>query len=180
MTNEEIIQQASAIRRESAGASQYIFSAAEADMIDQADRITRERQSLGISGLIESAVAAIRGERASAEKALARAREREGRIEQTIARQALIQKALGRERGCLEKLRQMEGTKSDERSSMLSRFWARHEPRFAEHLSQMAAKILADRIVAEALPLYVAEQEREVAKLENELASVAKELSKLK
>jgi hypothetical protein len=181
----EILERAAAIR---AGApvedAPHILTAEESEIIRQADLITNERRSTGIGGVIESALAAIRGERASAEIALQKARQREAEVESLIHQKAGLEKALEREREALQRIEaalvdyRKRTTPKAERDTMRSRFHARHEARFQEHLPHAVQGILEARMIAEMLPDYAEMSRQEIGKLEAEAADIDKRISK--
>jgi hypothetical protein len=181
----EILERAAAIR---AGApvedAPHILTTEESEIIRQADLITNERRSTGISGIVESALAAIRGERASAEIALQKARQREAEVESLIHQKAGLGKALDREREALQRIEaalvdyRKRTTPKAERDTMRSRFHARHEARFQEHLPHAVQGILEARMIAEMLPDYSELCRAEIGKLEAEIADIDKKISK--
>jgi hypothetical protein len=183
----EILERAAAIR---AGApvedAPHILTPEESEILRQADLITNERRSTGISGIVESALAAIRGERASAEIALQKARQREAEVESLIHQKAGLDKALENERTALKRIEQLiteygkRTTPKAERDTMRSRFGARHDARFQEHLPHAIAGILEARLIAEMLPDYAEMSRQEIAKMESEIADIDRKISKAK
>ncbi len=185
LSRSEILERAAAIR---AGApvadAPYVLTPEESEILRQADLISNERRSTGIGGVIESALAAIRGERASAEAALAKARAREAEVESLIHQKAGLDKALDSERAALKRIEQLiteygkRTTPKAERDTMRSRFGARHDARFAEHLPHAIAGILEARLIAEMLPDYAEMSREEIGKLEAEIADIDRKISK--
>jgi hypothetical protein len=183
----EILERAAAIR---AGApvedAPHILTAEESEIIRQADLISSERRSTGITGVIESALAAIRGERASAELALQKARQREAEVESLIHQKAGLGKALEREREALQRIEsalvdyRKRTTQKAERDTMRSRFHARHEARFQEHLPHAVAGVLEARMIAELLPDYAELCRAELGKLEADISDIDKQITKAK
>jgi hypothetical protein len=183
----EILERASAIRANApVEDAPHILSPEESEILRQADLITNERRSTGIGGVIESALAAIRGERASAEAALAKARAREAEVEALIHQKAGMEKAIANERAALQKIDEMiveyrkRTTPKAERDKMRGRFHARHEARFPEHLPHAVQGILEARLIAEMLPDYREMSLAEIAKMESEIADIDRKISKAK
>lgn len=183
----EILERAAAIRASApVEDAPHILTTEESEILRQADLISNERRSTGIGGVIESALAAIRGERASAEAALAKARAREAEIEALIHQKAGIAKALDNERTALKRIEQLtteygkRTTPRAEREAMRSRFGARHDARFPEHLPHAVAGILEARLIAEMLPDYAELSRQEIAKMESAIADIEKRISKAK
>jgi hypothetical protein len=185
MSRSEILERAAAIRASApVEEAPHILTPEESEILRQADMITNERRSSGISAIVESALTAIRGERASAEAALQRAREREAEIESLIHQKVGLGKALDREREALQRIEaaladyRKRTTPKAERDAMRSRFHARHEARFQEHLPHAVQGILEARLIVEMLPDYAALCREEIAKLEADIADIDRKISK--
>ena len=185
MSRSEILERAAAIRASApVEEAPHILTPEESEILHQADMITNERRSSGISGIVEAALATIRGERANAELALQKAREREAEIESLIHQKAGLGKALDREREALQRIEaalvdyRKRTTPKAERDAMRSRFHARHEPRFQEHLPHAVQGILEARLIAEMLPDYAELCRAEIAKLEADIADIERKISK--
>jgi hypothetical protein len=179
LTRSEILEQAATIRQSAPVAdAPHILTAEESEIIRQADLIASERRTSGIGGVIESALAAIRGERATAEAALEQARSREAEVEGLISQKAGLQKAMEAEKSALKKIEGLiieyrrRTTPEAERDTMRSRFGARHDARFPEHLPHAVAGILDARLIAEMLPDYRDLSLREIAKMKSEIADI--------
>jgi len=183
----EILERASAIRANApVEDAPHILSPEESEILRQADMITNERRSSGITGLIESAVAAVRGERVAAEMALQRAREREAKIETLLHQKSGIEGALQKERQALETIKKLiadyerRTSPEAEGEAMTGRWHFRHDPRFGEHLVHAVAHIQNNRLIAQALPLYLAKTKAEIERLEVEAKALTKQIDKLK
>jgi hypothetical protein len=185
MSRSEILERAAAIRASApVEEAPHILTPEESEILRQADLITNERRSSGITGIVETALTAIRGERASAELALQKARQREAEIESLIHQKAGLGKALDREREALQRIEaalvdyRKRTTPKAERDTMRSRFHARHEARFQEHLPHAVQGILEARMIAEMLPDYAALTRAEIGKLEADIADIDRKISK--
>jgi hypothetical protein len=183
----EILERAAAIRASAPiQDAPHILTAEESEILRQADLISNERRSTGIGGVIESALAAIRGERASAEIALQKARQREAEVESLIHQKAGLDKALDNERTALKRIEQLiteygkRTTPRAERETMRSRFGARHDARFQEHLPHAVSGIWEARLIAEMLPDYREMSLAEIAKMESEIADIDKKINRAK
>ena len=187
MSRSEILERAAAIHTSApVEEAPHILTPEESEILRQADMITNERRSTGVIGVIESALAAIRGERASAELALQKARQREAELETLIQQKAGVLKAIERERDALAGIEALiidyrkRTTPKAERDTMRSRFHARHEARFQEHLPHAVAGILEARMIAELLPDYAELCRAELGKLEADISDIDKQISKAK
>jgi hypothetical protein len=184
MSRSEILEAAQALRQSSPDGLPRIFTNDESAIIQAADMITNERKSSGITGLIESAVAAVRGERVAAEMALQKAREREGKIETLLQQQSGIESALEMERQALATIKKLiadyaqRTSPEAEGEAMTSRWHFRHDPRFPEHLVHAVAHIANNRLIAQALPLYLAKSKAEIERLEVDVKEIKKQISK--
>ena len=182
----EILEKAQAIRAALPMDTPSVINAADSAILAEADMISRERKSFGIASVFESLTSAIRGERAAAEAALERARSREAAIEKLLTTQSGIEKAIQLETVALQRIEDLivefkaRTSAASEASAMLERFYARHDPRFPEHLQMAVSGITTNRLICEALPSYAKQSRAEIASLEAELAVVQKQISKLK
>ena len=187
MSRSEILERAAAIHTSApVEDAPHILTAEKSEIIRQADLIANERRSSGIGGVIDAALAAIRGERATAEAALERARSREAEVEGLISQKAGLQKAMEAEKSALKKIEELiteyrrRTTPEAERDTMRSRFGARHDARFPEHLPHAVAGILDARMIAEMLPDYAALCREEIAKLEADISDIERKITKAK
>ena len=186
LSRSEILERAASIRAALPMDTPSVLNPHDSAILAQADLITRERKTFGIASVFDSLTSAIRGERAAAEAALERARSREAAIEKLLTTQSGIEKAIQLETVALQRIEDLivefkaRTSAASEASAMLERFYARHDPRFPEHLQHAVSGISQNRLVAEALPSYAKQSRAEIAALETELACVQKQISKLK
>ena len=186
LSRTEILERAASIRAALPEGTPSVIDAADSAILAQADLIARERRTFGITTVIDTLTAAIKGERAAAEAALERARSREAAIEKLLTTQSGIEKAIQLETVALQRIEDLivefkaRTSAAAEAAAMLERFHARHDPRFPEHLQHAVAGITVNRLICEALPAYSKQSRSEIAALETELACVQKQISKLK
>ena len=186
MSRSEILEAAQALRQSSQDGIPCVYTPDESAVLDTADMITNERRSTGITGVIESALAAIRGERASAELALQKARQREAELETLIQQKAGVLKAIERERDALAGIEALildyrkRTSPKAERDQMRSRFHARMDARFQEHLPHAVQGILEARLILEMLPDYAEMSRAEILKMEADLGEIDRKISKAK
>ena len=186
LSRTEILEKAQAIRAALPEGTPSVIDAADSAILAQADLIARERRTFGITTVIDTLTAAIKGERAAAEAALERARSREAAIEKLLTTQSGIEKAIQLETVALQRIEDLivefkaRTSAASEASAMLERFYARHDPRFPEHLQHAVSGISQNRLVAEALPSYAKQCRSEIASLEAELQAIQKQITKLK
>ena len=186
LSRSEILEKAATIQATFPQDGPSVISPADSAILAQADLISRERKSFGIAGVLESLTSAIRGERAAAEAALDRARSREAAIEKLLTQQAGLERAIELETVALQRIEDLSvkyktaTSPASEAAAMLERFYARHDPRFPEHLQMAVSGISQNRLILEALPAYSKQCRSEIASLETELAAVQKQISKLK
>ena len=186
LSRSEILEKAQAIRAALPMDTPSVINAADSAILAQADLIARERRTFGITTVIDTLTAAIKGERAAAEAALERARSREAAIEKLLTTQSGIEKAIQLETVALQRIEDLTAeyktrtSPASEAAAMLERFYARHDPRFPEHLQHAVSGISQNRLVAEALPSYAKQSRSEIASLEAELQAIQKQISKLK
>ena len=186
LSRSEILERAASIRAALPEGTPSVIDAADSAILQQADLIARERRTFGITTVIDTLTAAIKGERAAAEAALERARSREAAIEKLLTTQSGIEKAIQLETVALQRIEDLTAeykartSPASEATAMLERFYARHDPRFPEHLQMAVAGITTNRLIAEALPAYAKQSRAEIAALEAELQAVQKQISKLK
>jgi hypothetical protein len=186
LSRSEILETAQVLRQSSQDGTPRVYTPDETAVLDAADMIVRERESGGIGGMIESAISALRGERVAAELALQKARQREAEVEALLQKKAGMQKAIELEKQALEKIKNLVTdyrqriTPEAEQTAMRSRFWARHDARFGEHLVHAVAGITEARLIALMLPDYERMSREEIGKLEREVADIDKQISKAK
>jgi hypothetical protein len=186
LSRSEILEKAHAIRTSLPQDGPTLIDPHDSEILAQADMIGRERRSSGIGAIFESLTSAIRGERAAAQAALDRANHREAQIEKLLTTQAGLERAIQLESVALQRIEDLtteykaKTSAASEAAAMLERFYARHDPRFPEHLQHAVAGIATNRLILESLPSYSKQSRAEIASLETELASVQKQISKLK
>ena len=186
LSRSEILEKAQGIRAALPLETPSVINAADSEILAQADLISRERRSFGIASVFDSLTSAIRGERAAAQAALDRANHREAQIEKLLTTQSGIERAIQLESTALQRIEDLTAeyktrtSPASEAAAMLERFYARHDPRFPEHLQHAVAGITTNRLILEALPAYSKQSRAEIAALETELACVQKQISKLK
>jgi len=186
LSRSEILEKAATIRAALPEGTPSVIDARDSAILAEADMISRERKSFGISSVLDSLTSAIRGERAAAEAALDRARSREAAIERLLTQQAGLERAIELETVALQRIEDLSvkyktaTSPASEATTMLGRFYARHDARFEEHLGMAVAGVSQNRLVAEALPSYAKQSRAEIASLETELAAVQKQITKLK
>jgi predicted nucleic acid-binding Zn-ribbon protein len=186
LSRSEILEKAASIRAALPLDTPSVINPADSAILAQADLISRERKTFGIATVFESLTAAIKGERAAAEAALERARNREAAIEKLLTTQAGLERAIQLETTALQRIEDLtteyraKTSTASEAAAMLERFYARHDPRFEEHLAMAVGGITTNRLVVEALPAYAKQSRAEIAALESELSATQKQISKLK
>jgi len=186
LSRSEVLERAASIRAALPEGTPSVINPADSAILAEADMISRERKSFGISSVLDSLTSAIRGERAAAEAALDRARSREAAIERLLTQQAGLERAIELETVALQRIEDLSvkyktaTSPASEATTMLGRFYARHDARFEEHLGMAVAGVSQNRLVAEALPSYAKQSRAEIASLETELAAVQKQITKLK
>ena len=186
LSRSEILEKAATIRATIPQDGPSFINPAESAILQQADMISRERRTFGITTVIDTLTAAIKGERAAAEAMLDRARNREARIEKLLTTQSGIERAIQMEAVALQRIEDLtieyraKTSAASEAAAMLERFYARHDPRFPEHLQHAVSGITTNRLICEALPAYAKQSRAEIASLEAEFAVVQKQISKLK
>ena len=186
LSRSEILEKAATIRAALPEGTPSVIDAADSAILQQADMISRERRTFGITTVIDTLTSAIRGERAAAEAALERARSREAQIEKLLTTQSGIERAIQLETTALQRIEDLtteyraKTSPASEASAMLERFHARHDPRFPEHLQHAVSGITTNRLILEALPSYAKQSRSEIASLETELQTIQKQISKLK
>lgn len=186
LSRSEILERAASIRAALPLDTPSVIDAADSAILAEADMISRERKTFGIASVLESLTSAIRGERAAAEAALERARSREAQIEKLLTQQAGLEKAIQLETVALQRIEDLtteyraKTSPASEAAAVLERFYARHDPRFVEHLQHAVSGITTNRLICEALPSYSKQSRAEIASLEAERLAIQKQISKLK
>lgn len=186
LSRSEILERAASIRAALPLDTPSVINATDSAILAQADMIARERKTFGIAAVFESLTSAIRGERAAAEAALERARSREAQIEKLLTNQAGLERAIQLETTALQRIEDLtieyraKTSAASEAAAMLERFYARHDPRFPEHLMQAVSGITTNRLILEALPAYSKQSRCEIENLKTELQTIQKQISKLK
>ena len=186
LSRSEILEKAQAIRAALPLDTPSVINAADSAILAEADMISRERRTFGIAAVFDTLTAAIKGERAAAEAMLNRARNREAQIEKHLTEQAGLEKAIQLETTALQRIEDLtieyraKTSAASEAAAMLERFYARHDPRFPEHLQHAVSGIAQNRLILEALPSYSKKCRAEIAALESEFEAVQKQISKLK
>ena len=186
LSRSEILEKAATIQATFPQDGPSVMNPADSEILAQADMISRERRTFGIAAVFDTLTAAIKGERAAAEAMLERARNREAQIENLLTTQAGLEQAIQLESTALQRIEDLtieyksKTSPAAEASAMLERFYARHDPRFPEHLQHAVSGLTVNRLICEALPAYAKQSRAEIAALEAELQAIQKQISKLK
>jgi hypothetical protein len=182
LSNSEILAKAQEIR---AREGDPLLSPADSDLLFRADAIMNSRTSSGLTGLFDAVTERIIGQRASAERALEKARRDEAHAEKLFSEQAAIEKNLAQQREVLDQLKGIakaaiaQAEPVREQAHFLSRFHHAGHFSLEQHMRQVALEIAQNRVVVEYAGLYVEQQQGVIAAAQARAKEIRKQISKL-
>jgi len=185
LSNSELIERAAQITADAAAAGVAVLGPEASETIRRATAVQEQRQSSGISRLVDGVLGSILGEKRITEARLAELRAAEARAEQLLLEQSAIQKTIERQEQHLSRLKdfgrayQSAGEPKAIRELFEKRCWAIGQGNFDAHVKQAAAEALASKMIAENFVVFLDFQAAAIAESKARLTQIAAELKRI-
>jgi hypothetical protein len=184
-SNSELIERAAQITADAAADGVAILGPEASETIRRAAAVQEQRQSSGISRLVDGVLGSILGEKRVAEQRLAELRAAEARAEQLLLEQAAVQKTILRQEQHLSRLKdfgrgyQAAGEPKAIKELFEKRSWAIGQGNFDGHVKQAAAEAMTSKLIAENFVVFLDFQAAAIAESKARLTQIAAELKRI-
>ena len=180
LSRSEILEAAQKIRE----SDEKILTPEQAQILADADRISLERRSSGIAGVVDSVLDVFRSDRQKAEAALERARGKEAEVEKLLADRSGLQAEVARAESTLERVKnlarfaQEQGQPTALEAVWQSKTWALGESNFYAHAALAAQEVSTRRELANGFEFYVKAAAAALEAAQQRLATIERQLQK--
>jgi hypothetical protein len=185
LSNNELLEKAAQITADAAAAGVAVLGPEASETIRRATAVQEQRQSSGISRLVDGALSAILGEKRITEQRLAELRAAEARAEQLLLEQAAVAKTILRQEQHLSRLKDFgrgyaaAGEAKAIRELFEKRSWAIGQANFDGHLKQAASEAMTSKLIAENFVVFLDFQAAAIAESKARLTQIAAELKRI-
>jgi hypothetical protein len=185
LSNSELIERAAQITADAAAAGVAVLGPEASETLRRASAVQEQRQSSGISRLVDGALSAILGEKRITEARLAELRAAEARAEQLLLEQSAVAKTILRQEQHLSRLKdfgrgyQAAGEPKAIRELFEKRCWAIGQGNFDGHVKQAAAEAMASKMIAEHFEVFLDFQAAAIAESKGRLVQIGTELKRI-
>jgi len=185
LSNNELLEKAAQITADAAADGVAVLGPEASETIRRAAAVQEQRQSSGISRLVDGALSAILGEKRITEQRLAELRAAEARAEQLLLEQAAVAKTIERQEQHLSRLKdfgrvyQGAGKPEAIRELFAKRAWAVGQGNFDAHVRQAASEAMTSKLIAEHFEVFLDFQNGEIAKSRERLKEIGAEIKRL-
>ena len=185
LSNSELLEKAAQIAADAAADNVSVLGPEASEVIRRANAVQEQRQSSGISRLVDGVLGSILGEKRITEQRLAELRAAEARAEQLLLEQAAVAKTIERQEQHLSRLKDFgrgyaaAGEPKAIRELFEKRCWAIGQGNFDAHVRQAATEALASRMIAEHFEVFLDFQNGEIAKSRERLKEIGAEIKRL-
>ena len=184
-SNTELIEKAAQIAADAAADGVSVLGPEASETLRRAAAVQEQRQSSGISRLVDGVLSSILGEKRVTEQRLAELRAAEARAEQLLLEQSAVAKTILRQEQHLSRLKDFgrgyaaAGEPKAIKELFAKRCWAVGQGNFDAHVRQAATEALASRMIAEHFEVFLDFQNGEIAKSRERLKEIGAEIKRL-
>ena len=184
-SNTELIEKAAQIAADAAADGVSVLGPEASETLRRAAAVQEQRQSSGISRLVDGVLSSILGEKRITEARLAELRAAEARAEQLLLEQSAIQKTIERQEQHLARLKDFgrgyaaAGEPKAIRELFAKRAWAVGQGNFDAHVRQAASEAMSSKLIAEHFEVFLDFQNGEIAKSRERLKEIGAEIKRL-
>ena len=184
-SNSELIEKAAQIAADAAADNVSVLGPEASEVMRRAAAVQEQRQSSGISRLVDGVLSSILGEKKITEQRLAELRAAEARAEQLLLEQAAVAKTIERQEQHLARLKdfgrgyQAAGKPEAIRELFAKRAWAVGQGNFDAHVKQAAAEAMTSKLIAEHFEVFLDFQNGEITKSRERLKEIGAEIKRL-
>lgn len=185
LSNSELIEKAAQISADAAADGVAVLGPEASETIRRAAAVQEQRQSSGISRLVDGVLGSILGEKRITEQRLAELRAAEARAEQLLLEQSAVAKTILQQEQHLSRLKdfgrgyQAAGEPQAIRELFAKRCWAIGQHNFDAHVRQAAAEGTASKMIAENFAVFLDFQAAAIAESKTRIAQIAAEIKRL-
>jgi hypothetical protein len=185
ISNSELIERAAQIAADAAADGVSVLGPEASETLRRAAAVQEQRQSSGISRLVDGVLGSILGEKKITEQRLAELRAAEARAEQLLLEQSAVAKTIGRQEQHLSRLKDFgrgyaaAGEPKAIKELFEKRCWAIGQGNFDAHVRQAATEALASKMIAEHFEVFLDFQNGEIAKSRERLKEIGAEIKRL-
>jgi hypothetical protein len=185
LSNSELIERAAQIAADAAADGVSVLGPEASETLRRAAAVQEQRQSSGISRLVDGVLGSILGEKRITEQRLAELRAAEARAEQLLLEQAAVAKTIERQEQHLSRLKdfgrgyQAAGSPEAVRELFAKRCWAVGQANFDGHLKQAASEAMTSRLIAENFAVFLDFQAAAIAESKGRLVQIGTELKRI-
>jgi len=185
ISNSELIEKAAQIAADAAADNISVLGPEASEVMRRAAAVQEQRQSSGISRLVDGVLGSILGEKKITEQRLAELRAAEARAEQLLLEQSAVQKTILRQEQHLARLKDFgrgyaaAGEAQAIRELFAKRCWAIGQHNFDAHVRQAANDALTSKMIAEQFEVFLDFQNGEITKSRERLKEIGAEIKRL-
>ncbi len=185
LSNNELLEKAAQIAADATTENVSVLGPEASELMRRAAAVQEQRQSSGITRLVDGALSAILGEKRITEARLAELRAAEARAEQLLLEQSAIQKTIERQEQHLSRLKVFgrgyaaAGEPKAIRELFEKRCWAIGQGNFDGHLKQAAAEAMTSKLIAENFAVFLDFQAAAIAESKGRLVQIGTELKRI-
>ena len=184
-SNTELIEKAAQIAADAAADGVSVLGPEASETLRRAAAVKEQRQSSGISRLVDGVLSSILGEKRVTEQRLAELRAAEARAEQLLLEQSAIQKTIERQEQHLSRLKDFgrgyaaAGEPKAIKELFEKRCWAIGQGNFDAHVKQAATEAMTSKLIAENFAVFLDFQAAAIAESRARLVQIGTELKRI-
>ena len=184
-SNSELIERAAQITTDAAADGVSVLGPEASETLRRAAAVQEQRQSSGISRLVDGVLSSILGEKRVTEQRLAELRAAEARAEQLLLEQSAIQKTIERQEQHLSRLKDFgrgyaaAGEPKAIKELFEKRCWAIGQGNFDAHVKQAATEAMTSKLIAENFAVFLDFQAAAIAESRARLVQIGTELKRI-
>ena len=184
-SNSELIERAAQITTDAAAGGVSVLGPEASETLRRAAAVQEQRQSSGISRLVDGVLSSILGEKRITEQRLAELRAAEARAEQLLLEQSAVAKTILRQEQHLSRLKDFgrgyaaAGEPKAIKELFEKRCWAIGQGNFDGHLKQAASEAITSKMIAENFAVFLDFQAAAIAESRARLVQIGTELKRI-
>jgi hypothetical protein len=185
ISNSELIEKAAQIAADAAADNISVLGPEASEVMRRAAAVQEQRQSSGISRLVDGVLGSILGEKKITEQRLAELRAAEARAEQLLLEQAAVAKTIERQEQHLSRLKDFgrgysaAGEPKAIKELFEKRCWAIGQGNFDAHVKQAASEAMSSKLIAENFAVFLDFQAAAIAESRARLVQIGTELKRI-
>ena len=185
LSNSELLEKAAQISADATADNVSVLGPEASETLRRAAAVKEQRQSSGISRLVDGVLGSILGEKRITEQRLAELRAAEARAEQLLLEQSAVAKTILRQEQHLARLKDFgrgyaaAGEPKAIKELFEKRCWAIGQGNFDAHVKQAASEAMSSKLIAEHFEVFLDFQNGEIAKSRERLKEIGAEIKRL-